>query len=186
MLSLLRYLYWDMSTRSGRYHNLQFLINNFPGTFGIKLRYKLYKKYFGSMGVNVTIHPGARVRNCQKLYVGDYAQIGECAIIQATGEVHLGNHVLLGPDVKIWSANHKFDDITVPIIDQGYENKKVVVSDGCWIGANSFIMPGVTLGKGVVVSAGAVVGAKNYPPYKILAGNPARIIGTREQEKEPK
>ena len=50
----------------------------------------------------------------------------------------------------------------------------------CWIGANAFIMPGANLGEGTIVSAGSVVGGKAVPPYKILAGNPARVIGSRE------
>jgi acetyltransferase-like isoleucine patch superfamily enzyme len=58
----------------------------------------------------------------------------------------------------------------------------VVIGRDVWIGANAFVMPGVQLGDGCVVAAGAVVGAKKYPPYKILAGNPARVIGTRQTE----
>ena len=91
---------------------------------------------------------------------------------------------VIGPGAKIWSANHGFSDPSIPIQDQEYENKKVIIGNGCWIGANAFLMPGVNLGEGCIVSAGAVVGAKNYPAYKIIAGNPARVIGTREIKSE--
>jgi acetyltransferase-like isoleucine patch superfamily enzyme len=101
-------------------------------------------------------------------------------MIQAGGIIEVGEDVLIGPGAKIWSANHGFSDPSTPIQDQEYENKKVIIGNGCWIGANAFLMPGVNLGEGCIVSAGAIVGAKNYPPYKIIAGNPARVIGTRE------
>ncbi len=107
-------------------------------------------------------------------------------MIQADGVVEIGEDVLLGPGVKIWSANHGFSDPSKPIQDQPYERKKVTIGNGCWIGANSFLMPGVNLGEGCIVSAGAVVGAKDYPPYKIIAGNPARIIGARSLNAEEK
>ena len=95
-----------------------------------------------------------------------------------------GNLGILGPGVKIWSANHRFEDTSRSIAEQGYEYKKVTIGNHVWIGANAFIMPGAAIGDYVVISAGAVVGAKTYPPYKIVAGNPARVIGTRESNAE--
>ena len=101
-------------------------------------------------------------------------------MLQAGGGLDIGNDVLIGPGAKIWSINHGFADTAEAIQNQGYDFKKVTLGDGCWVGANAFIMPGTTLGEGCVVSAGAVVSAKNYPPFKIIGGNPARIIGTRQ------
>ncbi|MBK6898705.1 MAG: maltose O-acetyltransferase [bacterium] len=65
--------------------------------------------------------------------------------------------------------------------DQGAEYREIVIGGDVWIGSNAFLMPGVELGDGCIVSAGSVVGAKKYPPYSILMGNPARVIGNRKK-----
>jgi len=56
----------------------------------------------------------------------------------------------------------------------------VTIEDDVWLGANVFVMPGVTIGKGAIVSAGSVVN-KSVPSYAIVVGNPARVIGWRKQ-----
>lgn len=168
-----------MKKSSGRYQLLQAFLKDIPGAYGREIRIKAYRKHFGKCGKDIVIHMDARIRNINSLYMGDRARIGECVMIQAAGVVEIGDDVLIGPGSKIWSANHKFDDLNAPIQDQDFEYKKVTIGNGCWIGANAFLMPGVTLGEGCIVSAGAIVGAKEYPAYKIIAGNPARVIGAR-------
>lgn len=185
MIKILKLFYWALNTRSGRYQFLQALVKDIPGMYGREIRARAYRKHFGKAGKDIVIHMDARIRNIDKLFIGDRSRIGECVMIQAGGVIEVGEDVLIGPGAKIWSANHGFSDPSVPIQDQEYENKKVTIGNGCWIGANAFLMPGVNLGEGCIVSAGAVVGAKNYPPHKIIAGNPARVIGTREVKPEP-
>lgn len=182
MLKILKLFYWALRTRPGRYEFMQWWLKDIPGLYGREIRRMAYRKHFGKMGDGVVIHVDFRTRNSIRLFVGDRSHLGESVIIQADGVVEIGNDVLLGPGVKIWSANHGFSDLTKPINEQPYEKKKVTIGDGCWIGANAFLMPGVNLGEGCIVSAGAVVGAKDYPAYKIIAGNPARVIGTRYQQ----
>jgi maltose O-acetyltransferase len=82
--------------------------------------------------------------------------------------------------VKVWSVNHRFDDPDQPWLLQGWELKPVVIEDDVWLGANVFIMPGVTIGKGAIVSACAVL-SRSVPPYSLVAGNPARVVGWRKQ-----
>jgi len=173
-----------MLDKGGRYELLQALVKDIPGMYGREIRANFYRKHFASAGEGYVIHLDARIRNIHRLHLHDRARIGESVMIQAAGEVEIGCDVLLGPGVKIWSANHKFDDPTTPIQDQGYEHKKVIIGDGCWIGTNAFIMPGVNLGEGCIVSAGAIVSAKKYPPYKVISGNPARVIGSRSMPEE--
>jgi len=180
MLRILKLFYWSICTRSGRYAVLQFLLKDIPRDYGSEIRRRLYRRYFGKMGEGVFIRDDVTIVNIEKLYVGDHSHIGMSNMLQAGGGIEIGDYVVLGPGVKIWSINHKFDDLTRPIMDQGYEFKKVVIGNHCWIGANVFIMPGANLGEGTIVSAGSVVGGKVIQPYKILAGNPARVIGSRE------
>src|SRR5207253_1636021 len=105
--------------------------------------------------------------------------IGVDNVIQANGGVDIGDNVLLGPGVKIWSVNHVYSDPHRTIVDQGFDQKRVVIGSNVWIGANVFIMPGARISDGVVISAGSVVGSKLIEPYAVVAGNPARKIGTR-------
>ena len=156
-----------------------------PGEYGYILRRKVLRKWFGAVGQNVRVHEGFRFRNIELIKCGNNVNIGVDSFIQAGGGVEIGDYAILGPGVKIWTQNHASARTDIPIQQQGAEYKPVVIGRDVWIGANAFIMPGVELGEGCVVSAGAVVGAKHYPPYKILAGNPARVIGTRETA-EPK
>lgn len=185
MIKILKMFYWSMKRKSGRWALCQFFLKNIPGEYGNEIRKRFYKKYFGRMGENVFVRQNVRIVNIDKLFVGDGVHLGIDNMIQAGGGVELGDHVVLGPGVRIWSMNHKFDDMGKPIMDQGYEYKKVVIGAHCWIGAGAFIMPGAVLGEGVIVSAGSVVGGKTVPPYKILAGNPARVIGSREPSEAP-
>jgi acetyltransferase-like isoleucine patch superfamily enzyme len=173
--------YWDMKNYYGRFNYLSWLIRNFPGPTGFLLRSRLLGKYFAHFGENVTIHSGVKIRCVHLLSVGDNVGLGDDVFIQAAGEVTIGNNVALGPGVKIWSANHKFEGLS-PVNNVDYEYKKVVIEDDVWIGANCFIMPGVTIQRGSIVSAGSVVGVKAYPPYSIIAGHPARIIGSRQEQ----
>lgn len=92
----------------------------------------------------------------------------------------IGDYSILGPSVKIWSLNHIFTDPDVWIPDQGYEYLPVKIGKYVWVGANVFVMPGAEISDYCIISAGSVVGAKRYPAGSILAGNPARKIGSRE------
>jgi acetyltransferase-like isoleucine patch superfamily enzyme len=138
-------------------------------------------KYFASFGENVNFFPGVKIRGVHKLSVGDNVGLGEDVFIQAEGGVEIRNNVALGPGVKIWSMNHRFEG-QGPVNYADYEFKKIVIEDDVWIGPNCFIMPGVTIQRGSIVSACSVVGVKTYPPYSIIPGHPARVIGNRQGE----
>ena len=176
-------LYWELKNREARLIYLMWMVRSIPGEFGFLLRRRLLSGHFGSCGQNVMIHPGVKFRNIHKLIVGNDVYIGEDAFIQAGGEVTLGNSVLIGPGVKIWTQNHEFGD-TGPVSTRDYNYAKVDIGDDVWIGANAFIMPGVSLQRGTIVSAGSVVGAKVYPAYCVIGGNPARVVKLRRGESD--
>ena len=87
--------------------------------------------------------------------------------------ITIGDHTLIGPDVKIYTPHHPMDYVA------RRESKEyaypVTIGDDCWIGGGSIICPGVTIGNRCVVGAGSVV-TKNVPDGSVVAGNPARII----------
>ncbi len=178
-MGLISALWHDWSTRGGRYKVLEALVRNLPGQFGYEVRRRLLSRYFQRAGTGLRLASGIRLLGVHRLAVGRDCWIGLNNVIQANGGVEIGDDVLLGPGVSIWSVNHVYSDPARPILHQGYEHKRVVIGNGAWIGANAFIMPGAHIGDGVVVSAGAVVGGKKVEPYAVLAGNPARKIGSR-------
>jgi len=149
---------------------------DYPGGAVIKaIRYYFCKGLFKSCGRGVNIGSGAHIP-FHKVEIGKNSSIGQCARL---GAVRIGDNVMMGPDVIILSRNHIFGNRLVPMGEQGAtEDNPVVISDDVWIAARAIILPGVHIGKGAIVAAGAVV-SKDVPEYAIVAGNPARVIKHR-------
>lgn len=156
------------------------LVSRVPGNTGVSLRRGFYRRRFASCGKGTIIAMGVRITSPEKMHVGDRVGIGAGAFITAGGGVTLGHCVGIGPDTKIWSVNHIFKDPDQPWRDQGWEYHEVVIEDDAWIGAASFIKPGVRVGKGAIVSAGTIL-SKSVPAYSIVAGNPGRVVGWRKR-----
>lgn len=166
------------------------LLTRLPGRIGIRLRGLLIGRLLGACGPGTIIQMGFRVTNREKLRIGGNCNIGQGVFITAGGGVSIGDYVGIGPDAKIWSVNHKFEDPHTPWLEQGYDYHAVVIEDDVWIGADAFVKPGVTIGKGAIISAGTVL-SKSVPAFAIVAGNPGRVVGWRkppadQQGTEPK
>ena len=95
------------------------------------------------------------------------------------GKIIIEDKVLLGPQITIFTNDHKFDDNSIPIFDQGYTpltvDDTVIIKEGSWIGACVTILRGVTIGKNSVVAANSVVN-KNVPDNTLVGGCPAKVI----------
>ena len=129
-------------------------------------------------GKNVNIYPKAKFSS--QVELGDNSDIGLYA--RLNGKVVIGNDVIIGPELLVYTQNHNISKTDLAIKYQGVtEQEPVYIGDGCWICARAIILPGVRIGKGVVVAAGAVV-TKDVPDYSVVAGNPARIVKRRESE----
>ncbi len=183
-MNLGKRLYWDLVSRETRFLYVESFLRGIPGPFGERLREKWYRRRFRKCGKNLTVPLGAFIANPQNIECGDNVFFGLYCYIQAGGGLVLGSDVAIGPHVKIWTQNHRYNDPEIPVWKQGYENKSVIIGNDVWIGANAFIMPGTILGDKCVVAAHSVVGARKYPPRTILTGHPARKIGERGQKKE--
>jgi len=86
---------------------------------------------------------------------------------------------MMAPDVIILSKNHEYGSLDRPMRAQGEQAEKpVIIGDDVWIGTRVVILPGVNVGKGAILAAGAVV-TKDVPEYAIVGGNPARFIKSR-------
>lgn len=184
--SLFRRLRWDLMDTNERKYYLYWFLCQIPGLFGDRLRARFVAKRIKSVGENFLVLAGTRFRTMENLVIGDNVTLGYDNFIQALGGVTIGNNVLCGPGVKIWSVNHNYQKKSVLIRDQGQSLKPVVLGDDIWLGSNAFITPGVILPQGAVVAANAMVTAKHYKPYCIVAGNPGRVIGYRSDEDNEK
>lgn len=152
------------------------ILKGIPGFVGCVIRSKLLP---AKIGAGSRIWDGVHIDSPSMLVIGSCSSINRGSLINAGGGVSIGNNVLIGPGVTIYSQNHIFSDPDIPINKQGYELKPVSIQDDVWIGARAIILPGVTVEKGSVVAAGAIV-TKNIAAYSIVAGVPAHIIGSRK------
>lgn len=106
------------------------------------------------------------------------ASINIRCFLDGNGGVEIGADTLLSPGVQVISGNHVFDDPNVRIRFQGTTYGKVSIGEDCWLGTNVVVVPGVTVGRGSVVGAGAVV-TKDIPEFSVALGVPAKVVGHR-------
>lgn len=130
-----------------------------------------------SRGVDIKIHsyPGG------ELFVDDRTTIGPYSCISGYS-IKIGKSCLIAPHVGIFANNHNFEAHDILIKDQGHTYRGIVIGDDCWLGSGAKILDGVTLGRGCVVGAGAIV-TKDLPDYAIAVGVPAKIVGYRGEVK---
>ena len=132
------------------------------------------------MDENPRIHPTASLRCGRNIRLGRNSHINQYCCIWASenSRIVLGDNLLMGPGVKIFSSNHGMRP-DLPMNEQPWTEKDVTVGNDVWLGANAVIVPGVTIGDGAVIAAGAVV-TKDVPPRTIAAGVPAKVVKARE------
>ena len=130
------------------------------------------------------IEPKVYISNANFFKMGRNCRINENVFIMGA---YIGSNVLIAPNVAFMRGQKIFDNIEIPMIDQGgtgyndtvSEENIIRVEDDVWIGRNAIIMEKITIGKGAIVGAGAVV-TKDVPPYAIVGGVPAKIIKYRK------
>src|ERR1700675_1698142 len=147
------------------------ILSAIPGEIGCRVRNALYG-YRAQSGCRVL--RGVIVYSPEKLILGCNVGISAHVQLNAAGGIEIGDDTLIGPGCMIWSVNHRFEDLHVPIRSQGYDRESVIIGRDCWIAAHSVILPGVRIGAGSVVAAGSVV-TGSCEPGSVLAGVPARV-----------
>ncbi len=133
-----------------------------------------------SIGRNAQIRPSSYYGGeaGHGLVVGDRSSIASDCFIGCSGEIRIGNDVMLGPAVRVFSENHVVTRTDITIKEQGVERGVTVIEDDCWVGAGSIVLSGVTVGAGSVVAGGSVV-TRDVPPHSVVGGNPARVLKSR-------
>ena len=129
---------------------------------------------------NPRIHPTASLRCGKSISLGKNSHINQYCCIWASpnSKITLGDNLLMGPGVKIFSSNHGHLK-SFPMNTQKWIEKDVTIGNDVWLGANVVVIPGIKIGDGAIIAAGAVV-TKDIPAYAIAGGIPARIIKSRE------
>ncbi len=141
------------------------------------LRRLIYRLAGIHIGKGSTIHMGLRLYYPKNIFLGDDSLVGENCTLDGRDKLKIGNHVDIASEVMIYNAEHNINDPTFRAI-----TAPVIIKDYVFIGPRAIILPGVTIGKGAVVAAGAVV-TKNVPSLTIVGGIPARPIGKRQLQK---
>lgn len=135
--------------------------------------------FFGKgLRLTANVRPQYQKKEPQ-IVIGNDCNFGERNHITAFNDIIIGSHVLTGTNVLITDNAHgtfQRQELDIPPMQRNVTSKGVVmINDNVWIGSNACIMPGVTIGRGAIIGANAVV-TKDVPPYALAAGNPARVI----------
>jgi acetyltransferase-like isoleucine patch superfamily enzyme len=147
----------------------------------------LLRPAFGHYGEHFIFDPRDHF-TFKNIEVGDDVSIGYGAVFMATqSKILIGNKVMFGPNVTIVGGNHNTSPIGRFMYDvhekRDGDDEDVVIEDDVWVGCGAIILKGVRIGRGSVVAAGALVN-RNVPPYTVMGGVPAKVIGVRFQDFE--
>ena len=128
------------------------------------------------IGKGSAIHMKARFYDPRNISVGEDSIIGESVVLDGRDLLTIGNHVDIASEVMIYNSEHDVNDESFVAT-----NSPVKIEDYVFIGPKVIVLAGVTIGRGAVIGAGAVV-TKDVPPYAIVGGVPAKIIGERRNK----
>jgi acetyltransferase-like isoleucine patch superfamily enzyme len=125
--------------------------------------------------VTIFLNEGSIANIGNAVYMGDYSTIRA-----SRTTVSIGEHTIIGQGVKLIATNHAYQKKDMLIKDQDIDLKKIgiLIGSDCWLGAGCIVLPGVTLGNGVVVGANSVV-TKNVPDFAVVVGSPAKLLKFR-------
>ena len=150
-------------------------------SIGASLNRLLIPFIFKKCGDNVNIRPNVYFGSGSQIEIGDRSMIGADSLIGSCAEVVIGEDVLMGPQVMLYTSNHGIDP-DARIADQPMQCASVEIGNDVWIGARVIILSGVKIQDGAVVGAGAVV-TKDVPPSAVVGGGPAGVIKYRTAAK---
>lgn len=141
----------------------------------------LCKRKFKYFADTADFRPGAYAVGCSGISIGNRVVIRPGTMLHANPlipdvGITIEDDVMIGAGVHIYLDQHAFDNPSIPIIDQGdLKPRSVILRRGCWIGANTIILPGVVVGENSVVGAGSIV-TRSVSAKTLVVGNPAKVV----------
>jgi len=167
-----------MTSRSFAGGLAAFFYNSFAGRIPSRMiRNGYLRLYLAGFGPGTCVQSGCRFLNGRKVYFGKRNAINfGCLFDGRKFQIRTGDDVSIGPEAAILTLGH--DPQSPEFVDRGGD---VIIGNRVWIAFRAVILPGITIGEGAVIGAGAVV-TKNVEPYAIVAGNPAQKIGERGKD----
>lgn len=175
-----------------------------PTPLGMALRLLTWRWLFARCGT-VRFGTGLSLSGCRNMSLAHGVRLGRGCFVSAEngqldlarqvalspcvhlgadgGSITIGAQTAIGPGSVIRAANHRFSSLETPIMQQGHTPGTIIIEEDVWLGANCVVTPDVRIGRGAIVGAGAVV-THDVPPYAIVGGVPARIIGMRSEMSE--
>lgn len=158
-------------------HGLKFLLLIIVGRVPSHIvRRGLYRAVGMKIASNSVIYMGAEIRHPKGIEIGEGCVVGHGAIIDGRRGVRIGRNVNFSTGVWIWTVQHDFRSPTFQDV-----GGMVTIHDHAWISCRAVILPGVTIGEGAVVAAGAVV-TSDVAPYVVVGGIPAKKICDRPRD----
>ncbi len=156
------------------YRGLAFVVLKLISYFPSQNLRKQYLRLIGcKIGNKTIIYHGFEVRSAQNIKIGNNSIIGFNACLDGRRGIKIGNNVNLSSEVMIWSLQHDYNSDSF-----GLSGGPVIIEDYVWVSCRAIILPGVKIGKGAVIAAGAVV-TKDVPENVVVGGIPAKIIANR-------
>jgi acetyltransferase-like isoleucine patch superfamily enzyme len=159
--------------RHGGSLQLAFVVARLPSR---RARQAIYRRMGMRLARTARVHRGLELRDARNIEIGDGSVIGFDTILDGRRGITIGRHVNVSSEVAIWTLQHDHRDP-----EFASHGGRVVVGDRAWLSFRAVVLPGVTIGEGAVVAAGAVV-TRDIPPYAIVGGIPAVVIGRREPQ----
>ena len=144
------------------------------------LRRFVYRFWGIKIGSGSTIHMGAHFYYPPNIKIGEDTIVGERAVLDGRAKLTIGNHVDIASEAMIYNSQHDLNEENFAGVEKAVK-EPVTIEDYVFIGPRAIILPGVTVHKGAVVAAGAVV-TKDVPEFTIVGGVPAKEIGQRENK----
>ena len=154
------------------------LLRSFNQAMDQEERGRVLGDLLGHCGRNLIIEPPFHCVYGQNIFIGEEVYLNFQCVILDCGLVQIGNRVMIGPAVQIYTAAHL---LQAEGRNQGLEiAKPVTIKDSVWIGGGAILLPGVTVGEKAVIGAGAVV-SRDVAPNSVVVGNPARVVREIDQ-----
>ncbi|MFD1548623.1 sugar O-acetyltransferase [Levilactobacillus fuyuanensis] len=136
-------------------------------------RTQLFTALVGSTGADPVVNPNFRCEFGMNIHVGQDFYANYDVVMLDGGRITIGNRVLFGPKVGLYTSNHLFDPTERQL--GGCIAKPITIGDQCWLAANVSVMPGVTIGENTIIGANSVV-THDIPANVIAAGNPCHVL----------